>query len=244
MAEVLVSSDDISVLGGPASITLNLDSGPQGQRGTFILYGFPNPNTPEAAETFISEPQLFDLYVVVDPASDDYLQIYQYVNQDGALVWIPTFKLAVNIYSTTRPTTFIDGTATVDINLADLGVAGLEQLGQAQAIDISFFSQPGSAAYFNIQTSISNVNPQYFLDPENSTLDLYPVMSSYAVSDVYLDENDNLLKLPVTFTAVELTPSGFTPVNDKVMFVQMVVTLQDPQPINDFYASLISGGNS
>ena len=69
-------------------------------------------------------------------------------------------------------------------------------------------------------------------------------MSSYAVSDVYLDENDNLLKLPVTFTAVELTPSGFTPVNDKVMFVQMVVTLQDPQPINDFYASLISGGNS
>lgn len=244
MAEVLVSSDDISVLGGPASITLNLDSGPQGQRGTFILYGFPNPNTPEAAETFISEPQLFDLYVVVDPASDDYLQIYQYVNQDGALVWIPTFKLAVNIYSTTRPTTFIDGTATIDINLADLGVAGLEQLGQAQAIDISFFSQPGSAAYFNIQTSISNVNPQYFLDPENSTLDLYPVMSSYAVSDVYLDENDNLLKLPVTFTAVELTPSGFTPVNDKVMFVQMVVTLQDPQPINDFYASLISGGNS
>ena len=244
MAEVLVSSDDISVLGGPASITLNLDSGPQGQRGTFILYGFPNPNTPEAAETFISEPQLFDLYVVVDPASDDYLQIYQYVNQDGALVWIPTFKLAVNIYSTTRPTTFIDGIATIDINLADLGVAGLEQLGQAQAIDISFFSQPGSAAYFNIQTSISNVNPQYFLDPENSTLDLYPVMSSYAVSDVYLDENDNLLKLPVTFTAVELTPSGFTPVNDKVMFVQMVVTLQDPQPINDFYASLISGGNS
>lgn len=244
MAEVLVSSDDISVLGGPASITLNLDSGPQGQRGTFILYGFPNPNTPEAAETFISEPQLFDLYVVVDPASDDYLQIYQYVNQDGALVWIPTFKLAVNIYSTTRPTTFIDGTATIDINLADLGVAGLEQLGQAQAIDISFFSQPGSAAYFNIQTSISNVNPQYFLDPENSTIDLYPVMSSYAVSDVYLDENDNLLKLPVTFTAVELTPSGFTPVNDKVMFVQMVVTLQDPQPINDFYASLISGGNS
>ena len=92
MAEVLVSSDDISVLGGPASITLNLDSGPQGQRGTFILYGFPNPNTPEAAETFISEPQLFDLYVVVDPASDDYLQIYQYVNQDGALVWIPTFS--------------------------------------------------------------------------------------------------------------------------------------------------------
>lgn len=76
MAEVLVSSDNLSVLGGPSSITLNLDTGAQGQRGTFILYGFPNPNSEEAQETFISEPQIFDLYVVVDPSSDDYLQIY------------------------------------------------------------------------------------------------------------------------------------------------------------------------
>lgn len=244
MAEVLVSSDNLSVLGGPASITLNLDSGAQGQRGTFILYGFPNPNTPEAEESFIAPPQLFDLYVVVDPASDNYLQIYQYVNQDGNLVWIPTFKLAVNIFSTTIPTTFIGGTATVEINLSDLGVAGLEQLGQAQAIDLSFFSQPGSAAYFNVQTSISNFNPAYFLDPENETLDLFPVMSSYAISDVYLDESDNLLKLPITFTAVELAPTGFTPVDDKDLFIQMVVTLQDPGAILTYYANLVQGGNS
>ena len=69
-------------------------------------------------------------------------------------------------------------------------------------------------------------------------------MSSYAVSDVYLDENDSLLKLPITITAVELSPTGFVPVNDKTMFVQMVITLQDPQYITDFYTSLISGGNS
>lgn len=245
MAEVLVSSEDISVLGGPASITLNLDTGAQGQRGTFILYGFANPNTAEAQESFISEPQIFDLYVVVDPASDDYLQLYQYVNQDGELIWIPALKLSINLYSTTRPVTFINGLGTVEINVADLGLAGVEQTGQAQSLDLNFFTQPGSSAYFNVQMSISNFNPQHIIDPGGyETLDLYPVMSTFIISDVYLDENDNLLKLPITVTAAEITPLGLAPVDDKEMFVQMVITLQDPQPISDYFADLAMGGNS
>lgn len=244
MAEVLVSSEDISVLGGPSSITLNLDTGSQGQRGTFILYGFANPNTAEAQESFIAEPQVFDLYVVVDPASDDYLQLYQYVNQDGQLVWIPALKLSINLYSTTRPVTFINGLGSVEINVADLGLAGVEQTGQAQSLDLNFFTQPGSSAYFNVQMSISNFNPEYVLNPGGATLDLYPVMSTFIISDVYLDENDNLLKLPITVTAAELTPLGLAPVDDKEMFVQMVITLQDPQQISDYFADLITGGNS
>lgn len=245
MAEILVSSEDISVLGGPASITLNLDTGAQGQRGTFILYGFANPNTAEAQESFISEPQIFDLYVVVDPASDDYLQLYQYVNQDGELIWIPALKLSINLYSTTRPVTFINGLGTVEVNVADLGLAGVEQTGQAQSLDLNFFTQPGSSAYFNVQMSISNFNPQHIIDPGGyETLDLYPVMSTFIISDVYLDENDNLLKLPITVTAAELTPLGLAPVDDKEMFVQMVITLQDPQQISDYFADLITGGNS
>ena len=244
MAEVLVSSDNISVLGGPSSITLNLDSGAQGQRGTFILYGFPNPNTPEAEETFVSEPQIFDLYVIVDPASDDYLQIFQYVNQDGSLVWIPTFKLAISIYSTTRPTTFINGSATIELNLADLGVAGLEQLSETKSLDVNFFTQPGSAAYFNVQTSISNFNPQFVLDPTVGSLDLFPISFTYIISDVYLDEADSLLKLPVTISAVETRADGIFPVDDKVLFVQMVVTLQDPTTISQFFTELAAGGNS
>jgi len=244
VAEVLVSSENISVLGGPSSITLNLDSGAQGQRGTFILYGFPNPNTPEAEESFIAAPQLFDLYVIIDPASDDYLQIYQYVNQDGALVWIPTFRLAINIYSTTRPTTFINGQATIELNLSDLGVAGLEQLGQVQALDVSFFTQPGSSAYFNVQMNISNFNPSYVISPDTETLDMYPTFSTYFISDVYLDEADSQLKLPVTISAVELAEAGFQPLNDKTVFVQMVVTLQSPDLIQDYFVELLAGGQS
>lgn len=245
MAEVLVSSDNLSVLGGPSSITLNLDTGAQGQRGTFILYGFPNPNSEEAQETFISEPQIFDLYVVVDPSSDDYLQIYQYVNQDGQLIWIPALKLSINLYSTTRPATFIDGAATIEINVSDLGLAGVEQTGQSQSLDLNFFSQPGSSAYFNVQMSISNFNPEYVINPTGGeTLDLYPVVFTYIISDVYLNESDGQLKLPITISAAEVTPLGLVPVNDKNLFIQMLITLQDPQQIIDFLTELISGGNS
>lgn len=244
MAEIVLSSDNISVLGGPSSITLNLDTGAEGPRGSYILYGFPNPNTPEAQETFVSPPQVFDFYIVVDPGSDDYLQLYQYINQDGEFLWVPAVKLRINMYATTRPTLFIDGQALIELNIADLGLAGVNQTGSAQSVDaINFFSQPGTAAYFNLQMSISNFNPEIILDPEAST-ELYPVAFTYIISDVYLDENDNELKLPVTITAAEITPLGIAPVDDKVLFVQMLATLQDPQFIIDFVTSLISGGES
>lgn len=246
MAEVLVSSESLSVLGGPDSITLNLDTGAQGQRGTFILYGFPNPNTPEASESFISPPQVFDLYVIVDPASDDYLQIYQYVNQDGELVWIPALKLSINIYSTTRAVLFTNGASQgLSINLADLGLAGVEQTGQSQSLDLNFFNQPGSSAYFNVQVSISNFNPEYILNPlGGSSLDLNPVVHTYIVSDVTLDQAEEQLILPIDIAAAEVTGLGVVPVDDKYMFVQMMVTLQDPQFIIDHYNSLVAEGTS
>jgi hypothetical protein len=244
VAEVTLSTEDLVVLGGPSQIELQLDSGAQGQRGTFIMYGFENPNTPEASAIFISPPQVFDFYVVVDPGSEDYLQLFQYVNRDGELLWVPAVKLSINIFSTTIPALFIEGLATIELSVADLGLASISESGSVQSIDVNFFTQPGSSAYFNLQMSISNFNPEYTLDPEGgSTLDLYPVMSTYVVSDIYLDENDNLLKLPVTISAVELTPDGFTPVNDKTMFVQILTTLQSPDLIRNYIASL-SGGQS
>jgi hypothetical protein len=245
MAEVILSSDDLSVLGGPAKIELSLDSGAQGQRGTFILYGFPNPNSEEAQASFIQEPQVFDLYVVVDPASDDYLQIFQYVNQDGNLLWVRAIKLALNLFSTTLPTVFENGLASIEINLSDLGLAGIEQTGQSQSIDLTFFTQPGSAAYFNVQTSVMNFNPLFVIDPEGEeTLDLFPISYSYVISDIRLDPTDQLLKLPITFYAIEFTPLGPVPVNDKALFVQLLISLQDPSNIEDFFVELISGGNS
>ena len=173
------------------------------------------------------------------------MQLYQYVNQDGQLVWIPSLKLAINIYSTTRPLTFINGTASTEINLSDLGIAGVTETGETQSIDINFFTQPGSSAYFNVQTSISNFNPAYLLNPDSgATLDLFPVIFTYVISDVYLDEVDDQLKLPINFAALEVTNSGTVPVNDKTLFVQLLVTLQSPDEIREYITNFIAESGS
>ena len=44
MADVLLSTDSLTVAGGPASVSVDVDFGPQGQRGSLILYGLTDPN--------------------------------------------------------------------------------------------------------------------------------------------------------------------------------------------------------
>ena len=36
MADILLSNDDLTVFGGPESISLDLDIGPQGDRGSIL----------------------------------------------------------------------------------------------------------------------------------------------------------------------------------------------------------------
>jgi hypothetical protein len=243
MTEVVVSTENVTVLGGPSRIGLELEIGPPGQRGSFIFYGFPDPNSPEAELVYPVDPQVLDFYIVVDPGSEDYLQLYQYVNQDGQLIWVPSIKLSINLYSTTRPIIFTNGVGTVNINLADLGLAGLEQTEQGEQGGFEFFQQPGSSLYLNVQMSISNFNPLAVLNPlSGQPLNLNPVTFTYLINDVFLDEVDNQLKIPITITAAEVTQSGIVPVDDKVLFVQMLITLQDPQFVRDFILDLVSGG--
>lgn len=243
MTEVILSTENLTVLGGPSRINLDLEVGPQGQRGTFIFPGTVNPNSPEAAVFFTSAPQVFDLYVISDPGSSDYLQLYQYINQDGQLVWVESLSLRIDSYSTTRPVLFTNGLGEVEIDLSDLGLAGIEQTLQSQQAGVEFFTQPGSAAYINAQISISNFNVFSVLVPTAQLpLDLYPVSFTYIIKDLELDTEDNKIKIPFVFTAIEFTENGPVPVNDKALFVQMAITLQDPQFIIEFLLEQTAGG--
>jgi hypothetical protein len=133
---------------------------------------------------------------------------------------------------------FTNGQGEVRIDLSDLGLAGIEQTIQSQEAGIDFFTQPGSAAYINAQISISNFNPAAVLNPlAGLPLELNPVSYTYIISDLTLDPTDNKIKIPINFTAVEFTPTGPVPVNDKALFVQMSITLQDPQFIIQFLLS-------
>ena len=46
MAEVLISSDDLTVLGGPSTVAVDLDFGATGTRGSLIYASNGDPNLP------------------------------------------------------------------------------------------------------------------------------------------------------------------------------------------------------
>lgn len=219
MAEVAYSSDDITVLGGPSKISVEVDVGPKGSRGTFVMYGLQNPNEAPAS-AFIDTPIIFDLYVVIDPSSEFYLQMFQYLNQDGQLIWVPVFKLSTNVYSTNRVLTFTGGVAELDINLFELGLTNVA--------DIQF---PGSGRIFSVQLTLTNID---LSDPFGS-LSL-PAATSVVTGDVYQSEVDELIYLPITITAAEIDPlSGWQAISDKSVIGNIFVTVVDPSYVLEFF---------
>lgn len=154
MTEVLLASDDISVVGvgSPASISLDLDFGPAGQRGSqiFVGYGDPNDSNTEIGQ----DPKYLDLYINILPndsfgnQNSDYLSMYQYINVNGVLSWTKLFKLLPNTYSfNTLPDqiTFTAGEATLYVPIDKI-------------VPSNLVGSYGPES-FNVQLSIIGQNP-------------------------------------------------------------------------------------
>jgi hypothetical protein len=74
----VVNTDEITVLGPPASIDLQVDIGPQGERGSIIFVAPGEPTSGSGSVAFINEsPKLGDLFINNDTNSLDYGSIYQ-----------------------------------------------------------------------------------------------------------------------------------------------------------------------
>jgi len=143
MAEVLLSSDELTVLGGPAEISVDVDFGPQGDRGSLILYGLGKPDNVVLPET----PQVYDSYINLSSSDDEYLFMYQYIAgpNNGSPVWTKLFKLVPNFYSENLQRTFADGTVELAIPLA--AIVPPDLIGNY------------TADSFNIQVQVLGLNP-------------------------------------------------------------------------------------
>lgn len=115
MPEVLLSNDDVTVLGPPTTIELLVDIGPEGVRGSQVFVGVGNPNIIEIGQ----EPELNDLYINTSPGAD-YGYLYQYVAQPGGDTWIEILKMNPTIFSKNYAVTFSGGTAEVIIPIDDI----------------------------------------------------------------------------------------------------------------------------
>lgn len=115
MPEVLLSNDDITVLGPPSIIEVLVDIGPQGTRGSQFFVGVGNPNTTSIGQT----PNLNDLYINASPGTEQGY-IYQYRSSPGGNSWVQVLNIYPTSFSTNYDVTFESGTAEVIIPIDDI----------------------------------------------------------------------------------------------------------------------------
>ena len=113
MVDVLLSSEDLSVYGGPASIDVNVDFGAQGIRGSFIFTGFGKPTDADVDLPETIQP--YDLYINLKPSDIEYLFLYQYGSINGVETWSKVLRLIPNTALANIPVIFYNGEAVTFI---------------------------------------------------------------------------------------------------------------------------------
>ncbi|CAB4164630.1 hypothetical protein UFOVP828_54 [uncultured Caudovirales phage] len=142
MADVVLTTDELLVLSGPSSVNVEVDFGPEGERGSLFFVSVGNPNTALTGQN----PKAKDLCVNILKTDNEYSYVYQY-NSDGAngFQWYPIIKLSPLQYNKILTGTFVDGSKVFNIPVSYI-------------VDEET-SQTLTSANFNITYSIPNENP-------------------------------------------------------------------------------------
>jgi hypothetical protein len=140
MADILLSNDDLTVFGGPESISLDLDIGPQGDRGSIIVGANGNPQDENVNLAIVQSLQALDIAIDYNPYSDTYKTVFQRIATATGTQWTEMLSLKTNFYSAVKDVTAANGKLTIPpINVTDI------------ASDLNLTS-----ASFSIQYSISS----------------------------------------------------------------------------------------
>jgi len=144
--EVVISTDDLTVLAPPDTIELLLDYGPTGQRGSKIFSGIGEPaDFTSGGQIFGQDLYINDYYINAAPGSD-YSYLYQYRTGAGGSsnAWFKLIKINPTIYSDIHDVYFTDGDGTIEIPISNI---------------TSITAASLVASNFSIQYSLVNNNP-------------------------------------------------------------------------------------
>jgi hypothetical protein len=121
MADILLSNDDLTVFGGPESISLDLDIGPQGDRGSIIIGTVGDPRDATVRSYIVQDVQALDIAVDGNPNSPTYRTVFQFVATPRGLQWTPIVSLKTEFYSSTKTITASSGKLVIPpINVTDI----------------------------------------------------------------------------------------------------------------------------
>lgn len=107
MVDVLLSSENIDILGGSARVETDVNIGSSGDRGSNIFVGSGDPNTGEA--TIPESPKTYDMFINLDSNSIDFLFLYQYLNVGGEFSWVKLSRLIPQTFLENYTGNFVNG---------------------------------------------------------------------------------------------------------------------------------------
>ncbi len=184
MADILLSNDDLTIFGGPESISIDLDLGPQGDRGSIIFGVLGDPRDANVEETIVQDVQALDIAIDYNPYSLTYKTVFQKVATNSGLQWTPLVSLKTNFYSDIKTVTAADGKLTIPpINVTEI-------------YDLS--SGEVTSDKFSIQYSISS--------PDSAG----PLATSLIVKDLVTSQG--FLALPLEIKGVEYIDGEWAPI--------------------------------
>lgn len=184
MADILLSNDDLTVFGGPESVSLDLDIGPQGDRGSIIIGVLGDPRDANVESTIVQDTQALDIAIDYQPASTTYKTVFQKVSGGGSLQWTPLISLKTNYYSSIKDVTAANGVLTIPpINVSDIyGSSGITA---------------ATSEAFNVQYSVSS--------PDTAG----PLATNLVVKDLITSQG--FLALPLEIKGVEYIDNTWQP---------------------------------
>lgn len=167
MVDILLANDELTVLGGPETINVELDFGPEGERGSKIFVGNGKPNLVTLPQT----PKVFDLYINLLTTDDEYLMVYQYVLPlgVGSGQWETLTKLMPNTFTGNQSVNFSTQ------NFCKIPTASIVDPSYVGNIDASKFSVQATIQSTNDRPIATSIKPEITTDSgiENLKITFY-----------------------------------------------------------------------
>jgi hypothetical protein len=151
--DTIISNDELVVVGPPASVSVSVDVGPQGERGSKFYYGVGLPTAAANAASLV-DAKVSDLYINSE-LGGNYGTVYKLNAIPGGTAWQGILKFQPLSYSIQQPVDFVSGSGSISIPLADFYPNASENL-SSDTILIQATAELNNPAFI----SISNKNIQ------------------------------------------------------------------------------------
>jgi hypothetical protein len=145
--DTIISNDELVVVGPPASVSVSVDVGPQGERGSQFYYGVGLPTAAANAASLV-DARINDLYINSE-LGGNYGTVYKLNSIPGGTAWQGILKFQPLSYSIQQPVDFVSGSGSISIPLADFYPNASENL-SSNTILIQATAELNNPAFISI----------------------------------------------------------------------------------------------